>query len=106
MSLLGGIQYGRDDIGCGGHFNSLGNFVEANVKIVNDISVVGARIDWFDPARNKPHNEMIGITPYVNVWLWSQLRVAAEYQYRIGRRGPDQPDRRDNLFQLRLYWIK
>jgi hypothetical protein len=106
VSLLGGIQYGRDDIGSGGHFSSLGEFAEANVKLVNDISVAGVRFDWFDPARNKQQNEVRGITPYVNIWLRSQLRIAAEYQYQVTRRGPIEANRRDNIFQLRLYWIK
>ena len=106
VSFLGGVQYGRDTIGSGGHFNSGGGFVESNVKILNDISVAGARFDWFDPAGIKPNNEITGITPYVNVWLFSQLRIAAEYQYRVVQRGPIGPERKDNLFQLRLYWIK
>jgi len=106
ISLLGGVQYGRDDISTGGNFSSLGNFAEANVKIVNDISVAGLRFDWFDPARNKSNNEITGITPYINVWLRSQLRIAAEYQHIVTRRGPIEANRRDNIFQLRLYWIK
>ncbi|HKE56516.1 MAG TPA: hypothetical protein VKB46_07440 [Pyrinomonadaceae bacterium] len=106
VSLLGGIQYGRDEIGSGGHFSSLGDFAEANVKILNDISVAGVRFDWFDPARVKSNNEITGITPYINIWLRSQLRIAAEYQYQVTRRGPIEPNRRDNIFQLRLYWIK
>jgi len=106
VSLLGGVQYGRDDISTGGNFSSLGNFAEANVKIVNDISVAGLRFDWFDPARNKSNNEITGITPYINVWLRSQLRIAVEYQHIVTRRGPIEANRRDNIFQLRLYWIK
>jgi len=105
FSLLGGIQYGRDEVGSGGHFSSLGHYAEANMKIVNDISVIGARFDWFDPARSKAENEVTGITPYVNVWIRSQLRISAEYQHRITKRGPLQPERKDNAFQLRLYWI-
>jgi hypothetical protein len=104
-SLLGGIQYGRDDIGSGGRFSSLGYFAEANVKILNDLSVVGARFDWFDPARTKHDNEMTGFTPYVNVWIRSQLRIAAEFQHRATSHGLLKPERRDNAFQLRLYWI-
>jgi hypothetical protein len=106
VSLLGGVQYGRDTIGKGGHFSSWGSFVESNVKLINDISVAGLRFDWFDPARAKPNNEGSGITPYINVWLRSQLRIAAEYQHRVRRRGPFVPERKDNQFQLRLYWIK
>ena len=106
VSFLGGVQYGRDEIGAGGHFSSLGEFAEANVKILNDISVVGARIDGFDPARNKPDNEIVGITPYVNVWLRSQFRIAAEYQHIVTERGAAQPKRHDDHFQLRVYWVK
>src|SRR5262249_6187863 len=62
VRLLYGIQGGSDQIGSGGRFNSLGNFAEAMVKAVNDISAVGVRYDWFDPARNKDHNEVNGIT--------------------------------------------
>jgi hypothetical protein len=105
FSFLGGVQYGRDEIGSGGNFSSLGYFAEGNFKVLNDISVAGARFDWFDPARIKPNNAMIGVTPYVNVWLRSQLRVAAEFQHRITRRGTFGPQRKDNAFQLRLYWI-
>jgi hypothetical protein len=106
VSFLGGVQYGTDTIGSGGRFSSCGSFVEANVKVINDISVAGVRFDWFDPARIKPHDELTGVTPYINVWLFSQLRIAAEYQYRVGRRGPFEAERKDHQFQLRLYWIK
>jgi hypothetical protein len=105
VSFLGGIQYGRDTIGSGGNFSSLGYFAEANVKVFNDISVAGARLDWFDPARIKHDNEVIGFTPYLNVWLRSQLRIAAEFQHNTSRRGPLGPQRKDNAFQLRLYWV-
>ena len=105
VSLLSGFQYGRDAIGSGGHFSSAGYFAEANVKVFNDISVAGARFDWFDPARIKSDNEVIGFTPYLNVWIRSQLRIAAEFQHRATRRGPLASERKDNAFQLRLYWI-
>src|SRR6185295_9414448 len=75
VNLLYGIQRGRDTIGSGGHFTSLGHFGEAMIRVVNDISVVGARFDWFDPARNLDDNEMKGITAYMNVWLHNELRV-------------------------------
>jgi hypothetical protein len=105
LSLLGGVQYGRDAIGSGGHFDSTGSFAEANIKVFNDISVVGARFDWFDPARSKHQNEMTGFTPYLNVWIRSQLRISAEFQHRVVKRGPLAPERKDNGLQLRLYWI-
>lgn len=106
LSLLYGTQYGRDQIGSGGSFGSLGHFAEANVRVLNDLSVIGARVDWFDPSRSKGQNEMLGVTPFVNVWLRSQLRISAEYQRLEARRGFMQPNRRDNVFQMRFYWIK
>jgi hypothetical protein len=87
VNLLYGIQRGRDTIGTGGKFSSLGQFGEVMVRVINDISVVGARYDWFDPARNLDHNEMRGITAYMNVWLHSELRVTPEYQHLTFRRG-------------------
>ncbi|MCA1482006.1 hypothetical protein, partial [Bradyrhizobium sp. NBAIM08] len=38
FSFLGGVQYGRDEIGSGGNFSSLGYFAEGNFKVLNDIS--------------------------------------------------------------------
>ena len=106
VNLLYGIQRGRDTIGTGGRFSSLGHFGEAMVRCFNDISVVGARLDWFDPARNRDNNEMTGITAYMNVWLHSELRVTPEFQHLTFKRGTGQLDRVDNRFQLRLYWVK
>ena len=106
VRLLYGIQGGRDQIGAGGHFNSLGNFAEAMVKAFNDISVVGVRYDWFDPARNKDHNEINGITAYVNVWFHSELRMTPEFQHIVFRQGPGQLSQTQNRFQLRFYWIR
>ena len=106
VNLLYGIQRGRDTIGSGGHFTSLGHFGEAMIRVVNDISVVGARFDWFDPARNLDHNEMRGITAYMNVWLHNELRVTPEYQHLVFKHGSGEPEQTDNRFQLRLYWVK
>jgi len=106
VNLLYGIQRGRDTIGTGGRFSSLGHFGEAMIRCFNDISVVGARLEWFDPARNKDHNEMTGITAYVNVWLHSELRVTPEYQHLIFRRGIGELNQTDDRFQLRLYWVR
>ncbi|HEU4391057.1 MAG TPA: hypothetical protein VFV34_24840, partial [Blastocatellia bacterium] len=105
-NFLYGIQHGKDTIGTGGHFTSLGQFGEASVKVINDISAVGVRFDWFDPARNKPDNVITGITPYINVWLHSELRVTAELRHLNAKQGPLQPSRKDDVFQLRLYWVK
>jgi hypothetical protein len=104
--LLYGIQRGRDTIGGGGHFTSLGHFAEAMINTLNDLSAVGVRYDWFDPARNKSHNEMKGITAYVNLWLHSELRITPEYQHLVFKQGLLQPNRKDDLFQLRLYWVR
>ena len=104
--FLYGIQHGRDTIGTGGHFTSLGQFAEVFVRAVNDISAVGVRCDWFDPSRNKPDNVITGITPYINVWLHSELRVTAEFRHLTAKQGPLQPSRKDDVFQLRLYWVK
>lgn len=106
LNLLYGVQYGRDAIGTGGHFSSLGQYVEGTYKVVNDISAVGARYDWFDPARIKANNEINGVTVFGNIWLHSELRIAAEFQHAQAKRGHLQPDRKDNTFQLRLYWIR
>ena len=106
VNLLYGVQRGRDTIGTGGRFTSLGTFGEAMIRCFNDISVVGARFDWFDPARNLDHNEMKGITAYVNVWLHSELRVTPEYQHLVFRQGVGELNRTDDRFQLRLYWVK
>lgn len=106
INLLYGIQHGQDKMAAGGHFSSLGQFAEATMKIVNDISAAGLRYDWFDPARNKNHNAMKGITAYVNLWLHSELRITPEYQHLVFQQGILQPDRRDDAFQLRLYWVR
>ncbi len=106
VNLLYGIQRGRDTIGSGGRFTSLGHFGEAMIRVVNDMSVVGARYDWFDPARNKEHNEITSITAYMNVWLHSELRVTPEYQHLVFKRGVGELNHTDNKFQIRLYWVR
>ena len=106
VNFLYGIQRGRDTIGAGGRFTSLGHFGEAMIRVINDISVVGARYDWFDPARSLDHNEMTGITAYLNVWLHSELRVTPEFQHLVFKHGVGELNRTDNKFQLRLYWVK
>jgi hypothetical protein len=106
VNLLYGIQHGQDTIGGGGHFNSLGHFAEVTLKVVNDISAVGVRYDWMDPARNKDHNEMKGITAYVNVWLHNELRITPEYQHLVFKQDASHPNHTDDAFQLRLYWVR
>lgn len=106
VRLLYGIQGGRDQIGAGGHFTSFGHFAEAMVKAINDISAVGVRYDWFDPARNLDHNEMNGITAYLNLWLHSELRVTPEFQHVVLREGAGHPSRTEDHFELRLYWVR
>ena len=106
FNFLYGLQRGGDTIGFGGRFSSLGQFAEAMVRVVNDISAIGARYDWFDPARNKIENDMAGLTAYVNVWLHNELRVTPEFQYIVMKNGPGQPNSVDTRFQLRLYWVR
>jgi hypothetical protein len=106
LNLLYGIQHGEDRIGGQGHFSSLGQFAEASYQVVNEISAVGLRYDWFDPARNRARNDMKGLTAYVNIWLHSELRITPEFQHLIFRQGPSQPTQRQEAFQLRLYWVR
>jgi hypothetical protein len=105
LTLLGGVQRGRDDIATGGRFTSLGAYTEAAVPVINDLTNVGVRVDWFDPARNKSRNEVYGITTYMNLWVRDQFRFVAEYQRRERRQAPI-PDKKDHAFQLRLIFIK
>jgi hypothetical protein len=105
LTLLGGVQRGRDDIATGGRFTSLGAYAEAAVPVINDITNAGVRFDWFDPSRNKKNNESQGFTAYVNAWAMNQIRIIAEYQRKNLKRGL-LPDKNDNAFQLRLIFIK
>jgi len=105
LTLLGGVQRGRDDIATGGRFTSLGAYIEAAVGVINDITNAGVRLDWFDPARNKSRNELYGVTTYMNLWVHDQFRFVAEYQRKERRQEP-LPIKKDNAFQLRLIFIK
>jgi hypothetical protein len=105
LTLLGGVLRGRDDIATGGRFTSLGAYTEAAVRVINDITNAGVRVDWFDPARNKSRNEMYGVAPYINLWVRDQFRFVVEYQRRERRLAP-LPNKKDNLFQVRLIFIK
>ena len=105
LTLLGGVQRGRDDIATGGRFTSLGAYTEAAVPVINDLTNAGVRVDWFDPARNKIRNELYGVTTYLNLWVREQFRFVAEYQRKEQRQGP-KPNKKDQAFQLRLIFIK
>jgi hypothetical protein len=105
LTLLGGVQRGRDDIATGGRFTSLGAYTEAAVPIINDITHAGVRVDYFDPARNKRRNEVYGVTTYVNLWVKEQFRFVVEYQRKERRQEP-LPNKKDNAFQVRLIYIK
>jgi hypothetical protein len=105
LTLLGGVQRGRDDIATGGRFTSLGAYTEAAVPVINELTHVGVRVDWFDPARNKNRNELYGITTYMNLWVREQFRFVAEYQRKERREAP-LPNKKDHAFQLRLIFIK
>ena len=105
LTLLGGVQRGRDDIATGGRFTSLGAYTEAAVPIINDITHAGVRVDYLDPARNKSRNEVYGVTTYVNLWVKEQFRFVVEYQRKERRQEP-LPNKKDNAFQVRLIFIK
>ena len=105
LTLLGGVQRGRDDIVTGGRFTSLGAYTEAAVPLINDLTSAGVRVDWFDPARNKNRNELYGVTTYLNLWVREQFRFVAEYQRKEQRQAP-KPNKKDHAFQLRLIFIK
>src|SRR5215470_11094864 len=105
LTLLGGVQRGRDDIATGGRFTSLGAYTEATVPVINDLTNAGVRFDWSDPARNKSRNEVYGVTSYLNLWVRDQFRFVAEYQRKERRQAP-APNKKDNVFQLRLIFIK
>jgi hypothetical protein len=105
VTLLGGAQRGRDDIATGGRFTSLGAYTEAAVRLINDLTNAGVRVDWFDPARNKNRNELYGVTTYMNLWVRDQFRFVAEYQLKEQRQAP-KPNKKDHAFQLRLIFIK
>ncbi len=105
LTLLGGVQRGRDDIATGGGFNSLGAYTEAAIPVINDLTHAGVRVDWFDPARNKKRNEVYGVTTYINLWVRDQFRFVAEYQRKERREAP-APNKKDHAFQLRLIFIK
>ena len=105
VTLLGGVQRGRDDLATGGRFTSLGAYGEATVPVFNDITFAGVRYDWFDPARRKSNNEIQGLTAYINAWYRDMFRFVVEYQRRNQQRGL-LADKNDNAFQVRLIFIK
>jgi hypothetical protein len=104
LHVFAGYQHGRDKVATGGRFSSNGAFVEASVPL-NELTAAGARYDWFDPASGKSNNELRGITAYVNAWIFSQVRVVAEYQNRKTLRGA-APTQTDDVFQTRFIYIK
>jgi hypothetical protein len=105
LTLLGGALRGRDDIATGGRFSSFGAYTEAAVPVINELTHAGIRFDYFDPARIKSRNEVYGVTTYLNLWVRSQFRFVTEYQRRERRQSP-APNKKDNLFQVRLIFIK
>jgi hypothetical protein len=48
---------------------------------------------------------MFGIAPYINLWVKDQFRFVVEYGRRE-RRQELPPNKKDNLFQVRLIYIK
>ncbi|HEX4945272.1 MAG TPA: hypothetical protein VFZ34_01245 [Blastocatellia bacterium] len=104
LNVAAGYQYGQDDRANGQSFKNQGAFVEASTPLAN-LSEVGFRYDFFDPARNRSSNETNGITTYANLWFKEQFRVVAEYQHRETTRGT-LPTQAVNAFQMRLIFIK
>jgi hypothetical protein len=104
LQLLAGFQSGRDRTAAGGTFTSKGAFAEAAAPI-HELSEAGVRYDWFDPASNKPNNEMEGVTVFVNAWFYQQFRIVGEYQHRSTKRG-ENPKRVDDTFQVRFIYFK
>jgi hypothetical protein len=104
VHLLGGFQRGRDHRATGEAFASEGAFVEAAVPI-NELTAIGVRCDWFDPARDSVNNQSKGITAYLNAWFYNQFRVVIEYQRKNTKRD-SAPEQRDDAFQVRFIYIK
>jgi len=104
LHVFGGLQRGRDHLPTREGFTSEGGFIEASVPIKR-LAALGVRYDWFDPAREKPDDELKGLTAYINAWFYSQFRVVAEYQHRNTRRGV-AADQKDDSFQIRFIYIK
>jgi len=102
-TLLGGYQWGRDNLAAGGTFSSRGAFGEVDVP-VHQYATVGVRYDWFDPAKDKADNEVRGVVGFVNVPLQNGFQMIGEYQNKRTLRGIN-PDRTDNLFQVRFIFI-
>lgn len=103
VMLLGAYQWGRDDLAAGGTFSSRGAFGEVDL-LLHQYATVGARYDWFDPARDKADNEIRGIVGFVNVPLQNGFQLIGEYQNKRTLRGAN-PKRTDNVFQVRLIVI-
>ena len=104
MHLLAGFQRGHDRTAAGETFTSHGAFAEAAVPI-HELSEAGIRYDWFDPAQDKPNNEMKGVTVFVNAWFYQQVRIVGEYQHKSTKRA-GAPKRVDDTLQVRFIYIK
>ncbi len=104
LHLLAAAQQGRDHTVQGGTFTSRGYFAEADAP-VHDFATIGARYDWFDPSRNAAHNEVRGVFGFINMPLQNGLQFIAEYQNKKTLRGL-QPNRTDNIFQVRVIFIQ
>lgn len=103
VTLLGAYQWGRDHLAAAGTFSSRGAFGEVDVPL-HQYATAGLRYDWFDPAHDKPDNEVRGIVGFVNVPLQNGFQLIGEYQNKRTLRGVN-PDRKDNIFQIRLIYI-
>lgn len=104
VHLLGAFQSGRDDVMTGGRFTSRGAFAEVDTPL-HEYATAGLRYDWFDPATSKSNNEVRGIFAFVNLPFQNGLQFIAEYQNKNTKRGVN-PDRADNIFQVRFIFIQ
>ncbi len=104
VHLLAAFQTGRDDVLTGGRFTSRGAFGEVDTPL-NQYATAGLRYDWFDPATVKSNNEVRGIFAFVNMPFQNGLQFIAEYQNKNTKRGLN-PDRSDNIFQIRFIFIQ
>jgi hypothetical protein len=104
LHVLAAFQSGRDDALSGGRFTSRGAFAEADVPL-HDYATAGVRYDWFDPATTKSSNELRGVFAFLNLPFQNGLQFIAEYQHKNTKRGAN-PDRNDNIFQVRFIFIQ
>ncbi len=104
LHVLAAFQTGKDDVVTGGRFTSRGAFAEADVPL-REYATAGVRYDWFDPSTAKADNQVRGVFGFVNIPFQNGLQFIAEYQHKNTKRGIN-PDRSDNIFQVRFIFIQ